>query len=82
MAAFSVSEFAWALAVWEGNPYRAWIEMYASDEYQDGTAHALEALERLYERRAGENRMPDLIHTFGQATRLEIGFWQMGMNAA
>ncbi len=68
--------------VWEDNPYRAWIDMYASDDYQDGTAHALVAMDRLYERRAGENRMPDLIRTFGQATRLEIGFWQMGMNAA
>lgn len=68
--------------VWDGNPYRAWIEMYASDEYQDGTVQALNAVDRLYARRAGENRMPDLIKTFEQATRLEIGFWQMGMNAA
>jgi thiaminase (transcriptional activator TenA) len=68
--------------VWDGNPYKAWIEMYASDDYQEGTVVALEAMDRLYERRAGENRMPDLIKTFRQATRLEIGFWQMGMDAA
>lgn len=68
--------------VWDGNPYRAWIEMYASDEYQEGTEQAMRAMDRLFERRAGENRMPDLVRTFEQATRLEIGFWQMGMDAA
>ena len=68
--------------VWEGNPYRPWIEMYAGEEYQQGTEQALEALDRLYQRRASENRMPNLIQTFQQATRLEIRFWQMGMDAA
>lgn len=65
-----------------GNPYMPWIEMYASDEYQEVMVGGIEKLDRLYEQRAGQGRMPDLIKTFGQATRLEIRFWQMGMDAA
>ena len=66
----------------EGNPYREWIEMYASDEYQSGSAAAIEMLDRLFEQRSGMGRMNDLIRIFGQATRLESQFWQMGVDAA
>jgi thiaminase/transcriptional activator TenA len=66
----------------EGNPYREWIEMYASDEYQSGSDAAIEMLDRLFEQRAGLGRMDDLIRIFGQATRLESQFWQMGLDAA
>jgi thiaminase (transcriptional activator TenA) len=63
------------------NPYRPWIEMYASDEYQEVMVSGSKKLDKLFESRAGEGRMPDLIKTFRQATRLEIRFWQMGMDA-
>lgn len=63
-----------------GNPYRAWIEMYAGEEYQEVAAGAVAQLDRLGQARLTEARFPDLARTFAQATRLEAAFWQMGLN--
>lgn len=65
----------------DGNPYLPWIEMYASEDYQEGAKAGLGTLDRLYAERAGEGRMPGLIQTFQQASRLEARFWQMGFEA-
>jgi thiaminase/transcriptional activator TenA len=65
----------------EGNPYAKWIEMYASDDYQEVAAGAADQLDRLFARRSGEGRWPELVKTFGQATRLEVAFWEMGLKA-
>ena len=66
----------------EGNPYASWIAMYAGDEYQAvARAHA-EALDRLWQERAGGARLRQLAATFAQATQLEVDFWQMGLDAA
>ncbi len=64
-----------------GNPYRAWIEMYASVDYQAvATAHSRQ-MDELFARRGSEPRLPALATTFTQATRLETAFWQMGFAA-
>ena len=63
------------------NPYREWIEMYASVDYQGVAADEALYLDRLMEKRGGPGRMPALIETFRQATRLEAAFWQMGLDA-
>lgn len=64
-----------------GNPYRAWIEMYAGVDYQAvATAHSRQ-LDELFARRGSEPRLPALATTFTQATRLETAFWQMGFAA-
>ena len=68
--------------VLEGNPYRAWIEMYAGEEYRDIASAAVGQLESLGASRGGEARFDDLAATFAHATRLEAAFWQMGLNAA
>lgn len=65
-----------------GNPYLPWIEMYASEDFQEGAVAGLATLDRLYAERAGEGRIESLIQTFRQASRLEARFWQMGMDAA
>lgn len=65
----------------DGNPYAAWIEMYASDEYQDVARAHGEVLDRLWQSRAGGARFPSLARSFDQATRLEVDFWQMGLEA-
>lgn len=65
-----------------GNPYRDWIEMYAGDEYQDVAAGEVALLDRLMARRGGAGRFDSLQQTFRTATRLEAGFWQMGLDAA
>lgn len=64
------------------NPYQEWIDTYAAEDYQEvAWAHA-EQLDRLMEKRGGPGRIDGLIRTFGDATRLEVGFWQMGLDAA
>ena len=62
-----------------GNPYGAWIEMYAGREYQDIAAAAVARLDDLFARRGGAARLPALERVFGEATRLEIDFWQLGL---
>ena len=67
--------------VLDTNPYRDWIEMYAGEDYQDIAREEVETIERLAGRRGGEARFEALARTFRAATRLEIDFWQMGLNA-
>jgi thiaminase/transcriptional activator TenA len=67
------------------NPYRDWIEMYAGAEYQDVARGAMAQLDRVAARRLGPDptaspRWAKLTETFRTATRLEIGFWDMGLN--
>lgn len=65
----------------DGNPYLAWIEMYAGEEYQDVARGAAAHLEDLASRRGGEARFAEMARTFEAATILERDFWQMGLNA-
>ena len=67
------------------NPYREWVETYAGDEYQGVVRSAIEQLDRVAERRVGaltpeSPRWDSLATTFRAATRLEAGFWEMGLN--
>jgi thiaminase/transcriptional activator TenA len=64
----------------DGNPYRAWIEMYASDEYQGVATDAIAQFDDLGVRLGADARMDRLRRIFHDATRLEIGFWQMGLD--
>ena len=68
--------------VTEGNPYGAWIEMYAGADYQRVAADEVALIERLAARRGGAERFDDLARTFRQATRLESRFWDMGLTLA
>jgi thiaminase/transcriptional activator TenA len=66
----------------DGNPYRDWIEMYAGEDYQQVARTEVAQLDKLYSRRGGPGRDAALRQVFATATRLEIGFWQMGLDAA
>ncbi|MGD9539144.1 MAG: thiaminase II [Alphaproteobacteria bacterium] len=66
----------------DGNPYREWIEMYAGEAYQGVAAAERAMLDRLGAARGGEGRLDALAAIFREATRLEAGFWDMGMKAA
>lgn len=66
----------------QGNPYDAWIGVYAGPDYQALARGHLHFLEDLAGRRGAAGRMPGLARAFTTATRLEVGFWQMGLNAA
>lgn len=75
-----------AAATAHTNPYAGWVRTYAGDAYQAGAATAAAQLERVLARRLGSipwtsPRWPDLVATFGQATALEVGFWEMGLAA-
>lgn len=68
----------------DGNPYRKWIEMYADAEYQDVAQGVRQLIEKVADRRIGSEpvggrRWRSLCTTFETATRLEIGFWDMGL---
>lgn len=65
----------------KNNPYGDWIEMYASDEYQAIANAEIVQLDKLMGIRGGKGRFKTLSKIFNQATRLEIDFWQMGLNA-
>ncbi|ABC22825.1 TenA family protein [Rhodospirillum rubrum] len=63
----------------EDHPYAEWIGEYAGEAYQGVARSAVATLDRLLVERGGIGRMPALIATFRQATRLEADFWQMGL---
>jgi len=63
----------------DGNPYAAWIEMYASEEYQGVAAAHIAHMDTLMARRGGPGRLAALTTTFHQATRLETAFWDMAL---
>lgn len=61
------------------NPYDAWIAMYESGEFQDAMAAEIRWLdERLAD--VSATRFEQLVRVFSDATRLEIDFWEMGLN--
>ena len=64
----------------DGNPYLDWIEMYAGAEYQDACTDERAYIASLADG-IGEGRFGELSRCFRDATRLEVGFWQMGLNA-
>ena len=60
------------------NPYDAWIAMYESDEFQDAMHAEIRWLdERLAD--ISPARFAQLTRIFSDATRLEIDFWEMGL---
>lgn len=63
------------------NPYRLWIAEYAGSPYQEVAAKARARLERLADTYNTPGREAELIAIFKNATRLEIGFWDMGWRA-
>ncbi|MBQ0747758.1 MAG: thiaminase II [Marinobacter sp.] len=63
----------------DANPYDAWIAMYESDEFQNAMQAEIRWLdERLAD--VSPARFEQLTRIFRDATRLEIDFWDMGLN--
>ncbi|KAA8903869.1 Phosphomethylpyrimidine kinase-domain-containing protein [Sphaerosporella brunnea] len=74
---------AWLLAhpdtKHEGNPYYQWITTYgAGENYLKAVKEGRELLEAKA-RRAGPDRLEELVDIFAHATKMERGFWQMGL---
>ncbi|MDI5983850.1 thiaminase II [Halomonas sp. M4R5S39] len=63
----------------EANPYDTWIAMYEGDDFQGAMRAELEWLDaRLAD--VTPARFQELSGVFRDATRLEIDFWQMGLD--
>jgi thiaminase/transcriptional activator TenA len=68
-------------------PYRGWIDTYAGEEYQDECRGVGLLIDLALERRLGSGwaalpRWQQLCQRFEVATRLEVGFWDMGLRGA
>ncbi|MDF2155857.1 TenA family protein [Vibrio sp. CAU 1672] len=65
-----------------GNPYACWINLYGGEAFQAGVAKSAAHFNQLL---AGIDRHSQrgqhLIQVFKTATRLEVAFWQQGLNA-
>ncbi|MGH1371682.1 thiaminase II [Planktotalea sp.] len=64
--------------------YSEWINTYASDEYQQLCRDVGALIDNAVQRRLGDNpescpRWPALCRRFDMATKLEVGFWDMGL---
>jgi thiaminase/transcriptional activator TenA len=70
----------------ENTPYADWIATYADPEYQVVCSNVGVMIDNAVMRRIGDIRHSPraavLQDRFNMATRLEVGFWQMGMNGA
>ncbi|MXZ81664.1 MAG: TenA family protein [Gammaproteobacteria bacterium] len=67
-----------------GGPYADWIETYGGEEYQSLCRDVGALIDGALEHRmgrdwAGQPRFEALSGRFATATRLEVGFWQMGL---
>ncbi len=66
---------------WENNPYATWLTLYSDDDYQthvaQGAAHFNKLLADI---ELSSQKGQQLIETFRTATRMEIAFWQQGLN--
>lgn len=68
-------------------PYGEWIATYAGEEYQDVCRTAGATIDAALVRRLGQDftvapRWERVSERFRMATRLEAGFWQMGLDLA
>ncbi|MEM9044693.1 MAG: thiaminase II [Pseudomonadota bacterium] len=68
-------------------PYAEWIATYAGEEYQDVCTTVGGMIEQAVADRLGSDpmslpRWEALCHRFRTATRLEVDFWQMGLDGA
>ena len=64
------------------HPYREWIGEYSGEAFQQLALGSRKLLDDLAARSMTERRFEELAVLFGQASRLEADFWQMGLDAA
>jgi len=62
----------------EGNRYWKWIENYVADDYVEAVDLGRALVER-EARKVSVSRVEELVKIFVHATRMETGFWDMGM---
>ncbi|WP_420547674.1 thiaminase II [Curvivirga sp.] len=62
------------------NPYADWVEMYSGKEYLAAVDDMITYLDELAGDHLSKDREAELAKIFRNATRLEVGFWQMGLD--
>lgn len=68
--------------VWEGNPYRDWIETYSGSEYLTAMEASIQQLNGLLVEIPENSSAARKIHKiFRDATCMEIAFWEQGFSA-
>ncbi|KAF2814799.1 uncharacterized protein BDZ99DRAFT_378729 [Mytilinidion resinicola] len=65
----------------EGNIYWKWIETYVADDYTEATVNGSELVEK-HAVRQSASRIDELAQIFIHATKMEAGFWDMGVAGA
>lgn len=61
------------------NPYQPWIDMYKADEFQAAAKLTQDSLDELASD-IPPRQAQKLQHIFNTATRMEVAFWQMGLD--
>ncbi|WP_068083187.1 thiaminase II [Polycladidibacter stylochi] len=61
------------------NPYAPWIKEYSGEDYLRLMEEAKTELNELAQAYLTNARRPQIMEHFGNATRLEADFWQMGL---
>ncbi|KAK5287155.1 trifunctional hydroxymethylpyrimidine kinase/phosphomethylpyrimidine kinase/thiaminase [Cryomyces antarcticus] len=62
----------------EGNRYWQWILNYVADDYTEAVRVGSDLVEK-HAVRQSPNRIEELVRIFVHATKMETGFWDMGM---
>jgi len=66
----------------QGNPFDDWIALYGGDEFQQNVAQGTQHIDTLLaDIDVHSQRAQDLMSVFRTATRMEIAFWQQGLDA-
>ena len=66
----------------EANPFLDWIQLYSGEDFQQSAAQGIERLDELLaEVNLHSQRGRNLVEVFRTATRMEIAFWQQGLDA-
>lgn len=67
----------------EGNEFASWIDLYSGSEFQQSVADGAQHFDQLLaEIDINSQRGQHLVKVFKTATRMEVAFWQQGLNAA
>ena len=65
----------------ENNPYQVWIDTYADDAVQQSAVKITQVLDQLCQPLTSE-QLAKVQQIFTTATRMEIAFWDMGLNCS
>ncbi|KAB5590284.1 hypothetical protein CTheo_6285 [Ceratobasidium theobromae] len=68
-------------AATDSNPYKRWIDDYSGEEFQEATRRGLDLMEsRAAADPPSARRFAQLQEVWERCTRMEIEFWDMGLN--